>query len=1036
MNQAHPSRATLEAHQDFQKRTPVVPPAPPPDDDEPAAFARLAARLAGPDGPAFAGIVVENMVSEGNPDDVIRDAFAMLSEIVAHVHDDAERAELLSGDPLTRRIAEARAANAPPAPLDDDETPQNILGQNKPAKPAKPALCVTRITSRNPAILTKSFTLAPDGTLEKHSVAHLTDGHAEQVSLRDLSDFSALLDSLTPAQAITYGVATDYPGARLVSEKRRAAHPGSISRTRKFFGFRRAPGIWMLDHDPQPGALLTPAVLLDIVRQAAPCLAEVAILWRPSASSHLCGPDGSVLKGAGGQRLYIPVADAALIPEAGKALVDLLWSQGYGRIDIGQAGQALERTPIDAAVWQPERLDFAGPPHLGPGITRNPPAARIDGDPAQVLDLRNVISAADGTVKTSAANARKAARASAAPDLATAKAAWIDELAPRLAEQHHQEEDQVRIALKRACEHRELTGDFILRCSDGTTPLVGDLLDNVAKWHNQRFADPLEPDYGQDHRIAWANLRSGGRPYVHSHAHGGRRFYLVRPSARILLKRGERARVVDQTLDLLRARGDVFDLGTGATLARVTDNATAVPVSRDWLTDYLDRAAEFYTRRASKDEDGNETFKDIPEDAPVWAAMRLVAKDGDRGLPKLDAVVSAPTLRLDGSVLSEPGYDPASRLLLLIDSQETPHVSAQPTLDQARSALATLWTPFRLFPLVDSVDHAVTLAAILTACIRASLPTAPGTGFDAPAAGTGKTLLATAIGALSLGYAPAAMPPAGNQDDETRKRLFAALRDGHRVILWDNVRDGLGNAAMDAFLTASHYGDRILGVSQTAILPNRALFLATGNNLKMLGDTCRRILPARLDARIERPYGREFDFCPLEMVLARRHEMVAAALTLIRAWFTAGRPRHGRGRSASFEQWDDLVRQPVCWLATWDNRFDDPLKATDRAFALDPETAKLASLLAAWKAVIGFRAVTTAKLVEAAHVDDYAPPDDATPALRDAIDEIADERGKLNRRILGRWIERHAERRHDRLRLVRGEPLRGSPTWFLREDAA
>jgi len=293
--------------------------------------------------------------------------------------------------------------------------------------------------------------------------------------------------------------------------------------------------------------------------------------------------------------------------------------------------------------------------------------------------------------------------------------------------------------------------------------------------------------------------------------------------------------------------------------------------------------------------------------------------------------------------------------LLLTDTPETPHMPAAPTPEDAKTALATLWTPFRLFPLVDAVDRGVVLSTLLSACVRANLPAAPGTALDAPTAGTGKTLLGRAVGALALGYAPPVLPPASNKDEEVRKRLFAALRDGHRVLLWDNVREPLGNAALDAFLTAPTFTDRILGISETATLPNRTLFLATGNNLRLVGDTCRRILPARLDARIERPYAREFDFDPLQTVLARRQDRVTAALTLIRTWINVGCPRCGEGRTASFEDWDELVRQPVCWVATWDDSFADPIKATERAFELDPETAKLDALLAAWEVILGTR---------------------------------------------------------------------------------
>ncbi|MBK5941429.1 ATP-binding protein [Halochromatium roseum] len=893
-------------------------------------------------------------------------------------------------------------------------------------------IALTRITATNPRILTKQFKVGTNGKLVKTSSAQLTEGTAELVTVPSLREFADLLDGLKVSQALAFGV-TPEATARLVSEKRLESAPGAISRTRKFFGFRRAPGIFMLDHDSDADHALEPEALIEVLRGLAPCLASAPMLWRPSASSGIqCTTDDSKA-GITGQRIYIPVRDAALIPEAGKALMALLWSSGHGRIEIGRAGQALERGLVDASVWQPERLDFAAPPILGEGVERKAPRWFIDGDTKGMLDLRDLIAAADGTIKTQATNARRSAREAIKPQLKSAREEWVETEAPKIAEKHGIAVEAIRAALTRASEKRELTGDFVLHCDDGSTPTVGQLLDNPQKWHGKRFGDPLEPDYGSDRRIAWANLRSGGRPYIYSHAHGGRRFPLLRPSARIELKRGDRARVVDQVLDLLRARGDLYDHGDGASLARVTEDARTLPVNRDWLVDHFDRIAEFYVLVAGPEPDAPPDEE--PQDAPAWAAMRIVAKDGERGLPQLDAVITAPTLRADGSILAEPGYDAASKLLLMSDTPDLPAVPVAPTMEQARTALDALWHPFRLFPLVDEVDAGVVLSMLLTAVVRASLPTAPGIALDAPSAGTGKTLLAQAIAALSLGYTPPVLPPAGSQDDEARKRLFAALRDGHRVILWDNVRDGLGNAALDAFLTSATYSDRILGSSQTATLPNRCLFLTTGNNLRLIGDTCRRIFPARLDARIEKPYAREFDFCPLEQVLSRRMELVSAALTIMRAWITTGRVRHGAGRTASFEVWDDLVRQTVCWVGTWDKRFADPLTATERAFALDPETAKLSALLSAWDAVIGTKPTTTAALITATEHSEFAPEDDARPALDDAVREIADQRGVINPRILGRWIERHVDRRHDGRRIIRGTVSRGRQQWALVRDA-
>ncbi|NCA83834.1 MAG: hypothetical protein EOM72_14060, partial [Opitutae bacterium] len=427
----------------------------------------------------------------------------------------------------------------------DPEPKTGSTGTNppKPSNPPRGVLALTRITARRPSILTKTFNLDGFGSLIKGSVANLTEGLAETLHVPDLNAFAALLDALPASAALVYGVADGHPKARVVSEKHAKANPDAITRTRRYFGFRRAPGVLMLDHDAKPDHLIEPAALIAALKVAAPCLDTAPMLWRASASSGIETADGKALTGITGQRVYIPVADSGLIPKAGKALTDLLWASGQGWIEIGKAGQALERSIVDASVWQPERLDFAAPPQIGPGLTRNPPPSRIDGDPAALFDLKELIALADGTVQARASAARKAARAAAKPELIQARDQWVEETATTLATEHGLDIEDVKTTLRRAADRRELTGDFVLKCSDGSTPRVGDLLDNLEKWHGKRFVDPLEPDYSSDNRIAWANLRSGGRPYLFSHAHGGRRFYLIRPSARIELKKGDRARV-------------------------------------------------------------------------------------------------------------------------------------------------------------------------------------------------------------------------------------------------------------------------------------------------------------------------------------------------------------------------------------------------------------------------------------------------------------------------------------------------------------
>jgi hypothetical protein len=913
-----------------------------------------------------------------------------------------------------------------------DTAPAQKVG-NPP--PDSTAAIVTVYESTSPAVLTKRIDRDTDGTLRKTAAAQMIAGRATQRHVDSLESFAGLLDGLTPAQAIGYGVAPGRPVARIVTARELGVTPtderDTIARTRRHFQFVPQPGVMMFDHDGHPDGPLDPETLHKMLIGAVPALAEARMMWRPSASSCIMDDDYAELSGIGGQRLYLLVADASKIPAAGTAIINRLWAAGIGWFAVSRAGSLLDRTLVDGSVWQPERLDFAGPVVLGPGLRRALAPVRYFGTVTAPFDLRRIN--ADGEVVAAAGKIRTRAREAAAPQAREKRIAYIEAEAPTLAANRDIELEAARDILRRATDQHVLMGDFTLTAQDGSEVSVGQLLDNPSLWHGKRFADPLEPDYaGGDRRIAVVNLHSGGKPFIYSHAHGGQRFTLARPVRRVQIARGDRARVVDQVLDAVRAEGELYDFGDGGAIARVVDG-TAMAVSREWLLDYLDRSCEFFTVKVSPEGE----VKQSPADAPPSITAAILAKAGERRLPRLTAVTTAPVLRADGSVLDDPGFDATSGLLYLA-GVTAPRVPRDPTPAQAVEALRRLWLPVREFPFVDDVDRGVMAASLLTACLRASLPTAPGFAFDAPTAGSGKTLLGKVIGILATGESPPVMPPAGERDDEARKRLFAALLDGRRILLWDNVREPLGGAAIDSFLTAPVFADRKLGVSETLSLPNRALFVCTGNNLRLLGDTCRRILVARIDPQMERPYARSFDFDPEQYAQAHRIDLVVAALTIVRGWITAGRPRLGAGRTASFEQWDDLVRQPVLWVSQVAADHDDlpgladPLDAIERAFAADPETAKLTALLAAWSASFGGRPTP---VKEAIRYAENPGTDPTALALAYALDEVAGERGRLNARILGRWIERNVGRRNAGRWIEAGRLRDGNRTWVLRQES-
>lgn len=114
----------------------------------------------------------------------------------------------------------------------------------------------------------------------------------------------------------------------------------------------------------------------------------------------------------------------------------------------------------------------------------------------------------------------------------------------------------------------------------------------------------------------------------------------------------------------------------------------------------------------------------------------------------------------------------------------------------------------------------------------------------------------------------------------------------------------------------------------------------TGNNLRLKGDLTRRAIVSRLDAKMENPEEREFDFDAVDEVRRDRPQLVMDALTLLRAFDAAGQPVKPKA-FGSFEDWS-RVRGALMWLD-----MPDPLETRVGIAAEDPVIEQRADLFCA-----------------------------------------------------------------------------------------
>ena len=808
---------------------------------------------------------------------------------------------------------------------------------------------LTIATSTFPEVLTKRFSLE-DGKLKKESGGVLVTGAAEVREVASLAEFATLLTALGPNQALIYGLPpvseTELVTSAAWEAEGRPA--GKLPRTNETFAWPTGPAILMIDYDPETGsAALSREDLVEALRDAVPALRDVAMLWWPSASSHIRDTSTDEdLTGLRGQRLYVMVADGQDIPRAGKIIADRLWLAGHGYVKVSASGSLLPRTLVDTMVWQPSRLDFAaGAQCEGPLVQDRGEPMLIAGT-TEMLDTRACFPISRATRWLRLAPSMRRPRPRKPKRRRQRVNAWLeararDVLGPDATEVDLKHAKHVALS---ALETGQLSGDYVLHVIEkgGVSSVsVADILGDPARFHRAKTLDAIEPDYDGGRAVGMLFL-NGPTKRLHSFARGEKTYTLTRNVIDVFLPSGRLAGVVDETLKHMRQHPALFDFGDELVLQ---DGGRLHVLNEHGLNQLLGSMIQYWNiDKHNKSRDCN---------PPAALAKRILALQSRRALKKLTGVITAPTLRLDGSVLDRPGFDEATGLYLhRKPDAEHLDIPLTPSPGEVCAALDRLWLPFKDFPFVEAVDKGIMLAALLTAVLRPVLPTAPAFGFDAPVQGSGKTLLASCVVALA-GVDNPSIYPHTTEEPEVRKRLLSALLAGTSGIIWDNVLGSFDSPSLAAFLTSSTYSDRILGVSRSATLPNRVLVAITGNNLTPAGDMVRRVLTARIDPHTDAPHAREFDLDPLVYVREHRDELVVAVLTLVRGWLTSDASA-GPGRMASFEDWNDLVRDTVAWIGRdiAPGVYADPMEAVTRALGNDPELEALSELLEAMEAVV------------------------------------------------------------------------------------
>ncbi|WP_168564338.1 hypothetical protein [Crateriforma spongiae] len=444
------------------------------------------------------------------------------------------------------------------------------------------------------------------------------------------------------------------------------------------------------------------------------------------------------------------------------------------------------------------------------------------------------------------------------------------------------------------------------------------------------------------------------------------------------------------------------------------------------IRERITQAVQLFTETDSEDE-----VEVRPIRPPGWL-IEAVYKRGSYGgaVRPLSGIVESPTIRVDGSIVQTPGYDPQTGLIFR-PSVAFPNVPDNPTKDDAAKAIADLLDVLADFPIFEDADASAWLTMVLSmigrSCIDGYVPLFAVT---ANIRGAGKSLLVDAATLIAYGRR-AARKAFTRDDDEMRKTITAVAIGAVPSVLFDNLDIQLGGAALDAAITSATWSDRVLGQSRmTGDLPMRTVWAATGNNMAFGSDVGRRVLPIRLQSPLETPEDRSGFRHPdlLSWIETERPRLAVAALTILRAYFVAGCPVQPGGDWGSFENWSAKIRGAIVWAGG-----ADPLPTRATALAGDDTAALLGKLIAGIESADPSGIGLTTKEIQRKTFGSQSDFEEHE-ALAEAVFEICGEH--FNGKQFGRRVRQFVGRVHGGKFLDADNARGGVNRWRVRSAAS
>lgn len=317
-----------------------------------------------------------------------------------------------------------------------------------------------------------------------------------------------------------------------------------------------------------------------------------------------------------------------------------------------------------------------------------------------------------------------------------------------------------------------------------------------------------------------------------------------------------------------------------------------------------------WIKRFKKSGESFEVDHSIPQ---TTASAVLASPNFEDGLLKIERIFTVPIPIMYNNSLTFPkkGYDERFKSWTLHNS---PTIHTDMSLNDAKLILYKIYNEFCF---QTKQDYTNAIAGLLTPYLRGLFSNfnirTPLKGYLGNRERVGKEFCAGITNITYEGQFIEESPISTGEynssgtNDELRKKLMSAFRQGRSGLHFSNNKGKMNNAVLEAALTNRVYSDRLLGTNNICSFQNEMDYSFSGNmGITLTPDLINRTIFTRLFLDIEDANSRTFKNPNLhEWVTENRGEILSALYSLIKNWIDKG-SKEGTLPFASYPEWANI----------------------------------------------------------------------------------------------------------------------------------